>query len=272
MMRGGSQQQMRGGFQQQNGERRQWPNNGQQQMGGDLGKQNPNYKTVLCKNFQRDGACLYEDKCMYAHGAHELRKNPRRKNNQPPQQMGMPMVDMQGMPMNNGPMMMGQLPMMGMDPMNMQNMPSMQNMQAMQNMQMFPQQFQHQQQQSQQPGSDSPSPQQQQMNRSMMQGSQFPMMMMPMQQIPMMMPQLQIINFKDYVDDEIVNKVLTLQQISFQDDTFQRIKMASDSLASPQTVQQGLEQLTALANEQKLQFNVQTMPENAEMPVDNQQK
>mmetsp|Transcript_28858 Transcript_28858/g.43583 ORF Transcript_28858/g.43583 Transcript_28858/m.43583 type:complete len:118 (+) Transcript_28858:559-912(+) len=86
MMRGAPQQTMRGGFHQQhNGgqDKRQWQNGGQQQAGGDMNKQNSNYKTVLCKNFQREGACQYESKCMYAHGEAELRKstNRRRMNN-----------------------------------------------------------------------------------------------------------------------------------------------------------------------------------------------
>ena len=32
------------------------------------------YKTQLCANFQRDGACRYGRRCQFAHGAHELRE------------------------------------------------------------------------------------------------------------------------------------------------------------------------------------------------------
>lgn len=32
-----------------------------------------NFKTQMCKNWIRDGACNYDDKCSYAHGEHELR-------------------------------------------------------------------------------------------------------------------------------------------------------------------------------------------------------
>ena len=32
------------------------------------------YKTQICANFQRDGACRYGRRCQFAHGAHELRE------------------------------------------------------------------------------------------------------------------------------------------------------------------------------------------------------
>lgn len=32
------------------------------------------YKTQLCANFQRDGACRYGRRCQFAHGVHELRE------------------------------------------------------------------------------------------------------------------------------------------------------------------------------------------------------
>ena len=35
------------------------------------------YKTVLCRTFERHGACPYECKCQYAHGVAELRVTPR---------------------------------------------------------------------------------------------------------------------------------------------------------------------------------------------------
>jgi hypothetical protein len=31
------------------------------------------FKSKVCKNFEEQGNCPYEDRCMFAHGAHELR-------------------------------------------------------------------------------------------------------------------------------------------------------------------------------------------------------
>lgn len=44
------------------------------------GKQKPkppaNYKTELCRNFQKDACCDYREKCLFVHGASELRAPP----------------------------------------------------------------------------------------------------------------------------------------------------------------------------------------------------
>ena len=42
-----------------------------------LEESNPNYKTVLCDNFRRDGKCPYDKLCTFAHGPKELRKSTR---------------------------------------------------------------------------------------------------------------------------------------------------------------------------------------------------
>ncbi|TNV80570.1 hypothetical protein FGO68_gene4207 [Halteria grandinella] len=34
------------------------------------------YKTELCKNWELTGACVFEDACSFAHGAHELNSKP----------------------------------------------------------------------------------------------------------------------------------------------------------------------------------------------------
>ena len=43
---------------------------------GDKAKQNPSYKTSLCKNYMMGMYCQFADKCQYAHGRHELRDKP----------------------------------------------------------------------------------------------------------------------------------------------------------------------------------------------------
>merc|ERR1712172_184597 len=42
----------------------------------DLAKDNPSYKTSLCKNYMMGMFCQFADKCQYAHGRHELRDKP----------------------------------------------------------------------------------------------------------------------------------------------------------------------------------------------------
>jgi len=42
----------------------------------DLAKDNPAYKTSLCKNYMMGMYCQFADKCQYAHGRHELRDKP----------------------------------------------------------------------------------------------------------------------------------------------------------------------------------------------------
>lgn len=37
---------------------------------------NPNYKTALCQNYMSGLYCSFADKCVYAHGKHELREKP----------------------------------------------------------------------------------------------------------------------------------------------------------------------------------------------------
>lgn len=37
------------------------------------------YKTKLCKFFQSNGFCKFEDNCRFAHGQNELRDNPNKK-------------------------------------------------------------------------------------------------------------------------------------------------------------------------------------------------
>ena len=39
-----------------------------------------NYKTALCRNWMTDGACEFEDNCVYAHGPHELISRPPPQN------------------------------------------------------------------------------------------------------------------------------------------------------------------------------------------------
>ena len=41
--------------------------------GGYKAKQNPLYKTSLCKNYMMGMYCQFAGKCRYAHGQHELR-------------------------------------------------------------------------------------------------------------------------------------------------------------------------------------------------------
>jgi len=38
------------------------------------GKSTGNYKTRMCKNWEQSGSCVFGDKCLFAHGAEELRK------------------------------------------------------------------------------------------------------------------------------------------------------------------------------------------------------
>jgi len=42
----------------------------------DKAKNNPSYKTSLCKNYMMGMYCQFADKCQYAHGRHELREKP----------------------------------------------------------------------------------------------------------------------------------------------------------------------------------------------------
>merc|ERR1712223_1599981 len=42
----------------------------------DLAKDNPAYKTSLCKNYMMGMYCQFADRCQYAHGRHELRDKP----------------------------------------------------------------------------------------------------------------------------------------------------------------------------------------------------
>lgn len=75
-MRGGGFQQ-RGGFNNQGG--RGGFNNGfnqQQNMNrpNNQAAGGANYKTVLCRHFEKHGWCKYGDNCNYAHGEAELRR------------------------------------------------------------------------------------------------------------------------------------------------------------------------------------------------------
>ncbi len=38
---------------------------------------NPNYKCVLCKNWEEFGSCKYGDRCVFAHGENELNVSKR---------------------------------------------------------------------------------------------------------------------------------------------------------------------------------------------------
>lgn len=33
------------------------------------------YKTMLCKHYDTPKGCVYNDKCQFAHGAHELKSS-----------------------------------------------------------------------------------------------------------------------------------------------------------------------------------------------------
>jgi len=43
----------------------------------DRRREDPRYKTRLCRNFARNGACRFDRACMFAHGAEELDQNHR---------------------------------------------------------------------------------------------------------------------------------------------------------------------------------------------------
>lgn len=45
---------------------------------------NPNYKCVLCKNWEEFGSCKYGDRCVFAHGENELNVSKRNVSQKEP--------------------------------------------------------------------------------------------------------------------------------------------------------------------------------------------
>lgn len=68
--------------------------------------QQKNYKTQLCRHFQKNGVCNYGTGCCYAHGEHELRQSQnqggsKQKPNQNQMQAPQNMHNMNQMAMSN---------------------------------------------------------------------------------------------------------------------------------------------------------------------------